>query len=249
VGTGFAECGGALLQSAIVLSGSQLDALVGSDIYVRISGFDGATGCGSLNVEVVSEVVSACSTTDPPANATHVTGASSTTLSWDAVTESVACSVTGTRISPPGPSPSLNTFGFEVTSAVVPHSVAGAGTTWSYRVRCACSVPPAPLELTPFSEPDTFLIPLLREVQIVRASLAPNPANSATVWSVNAQTETETSIVLVDLSGRVLWQKQVLLLKGANSIPLQFENLPSGLYFLNWKQDGREHSLDLELLN
>lgn len=248
-GIGFAECGGALLQSAIVLSGSQLDALIGADLYVRIAGFDGATGCGSLNVEVVSEVVSACSTTDAPVNATHVTGASSTTLSWDAVTESVACLVTGTRISPPGPSPSLKIFGFEVTSAIVPHSVAGAGNTWSYRVRCACSIPPGPLELTPFSEPDTFLVPSLREVRGVEASLAPNATNSNAVWSVNAQAETEISITLVDLSGRVLWQKQVLLLQGANSIPLQFENLPSGLYFLNWKQDGREYSLDLEFLN
>ena len=55
----------------------------------------------------------------------------------------------------------------------VPYAAAGAGTTWQWQVRCACSI--SPIDATPFSAPDTFSTPLLRTGSTDFASVYPNP--------------------------------------------------------------------------
>ena len=101
-----------------------------------------------------------CSTTSAPTNLVTTPLSNRFQLSWDPIPFSVACQVKGSRISPPGPNPTVNIVGAEPTSTLVPYAVAGAGTTWNWQVRCACSI--SPISATPFSTFGNFTVPTLR---------------------------------------------------------------------------------------
>jgi hypothetical protein len=222
------SCGGAGFQSAIILSDIALDALEGTTVWIRVAGYNGASGCGDLNI---SSSVATCDASAPPTNPTHTTGASAVTLSWDALPLSVACQVSGTRITPPGPSPSVNLFGAEPNTTNVPYAVAGAGTTWTYKVRCACST--SPVIATGFSVTDTFSVPLVRlnleDVQM----LYPNPADNVTFVSYVASADaSNVEFAVIDMMGRVLEVKAMDIVSGLNSVQFDVANLEEGAYFV-----------------
>jgi poly(3-hydroxybutyrate) depolymerase len=147
-----------------------------------------------------------CSTDLAPANPRHTYSSSSVTLEWDVINQSEACQISATRLSPPGPSPTLNLIGSEIVSRNVSYSLAGAGSEWEWKVRCACNL--SPVEATPFSVRDTFTVPLVRSgVLDVKQSLAfPNPARASVRVSAFGQYETVT---ITNLSGRVIYQGRV----------------------------------------
>jgi hypothetical protein len=184
----------------------------------------------------------ACTSANPPSNPTHVDGVSSVTLNWDPVANSVACQVRGTRITPAGPSPTLNLFGTEPSTTNVPYAAAGAGTTWSWQVRCACSI--SPIDATAFSASDTFNVPTLRVEQEMEAALFPNPASDQVMLGTGIAAERDTEIRIMDLTGRVV--DFVILPEDARNIQLDVSALENGMYFV---QVGDMEAIALEVMH
>ena len=188
------------------------------------------------------EGTAACISANPPANPTHIDGTTNVTLNWDPIANSVACQVRGTRVTPPGPSPSFNIFGTEPTSTVVPYAAAGAGTTWSWRVRCACSI--SPIDATVFSASDTFNVPTLRVEQEMEAALFPNPASDQIMLGTGIAAKRDTEIRIMDLAGRVV--DFVILPEDARNIQLDVSALENGMYFV---QVGDMEAIALEVMH
>ena len=126
-----------------------------------------------------------CDASTPPAGLNSNVTASTVQLSWNPISASVACQIAATRTVPPGPSPSVNLIGSEVSGSNVPIAVLGAGTTWEWRVRCACSIPPDPIVATGFSAANTFSTPSPK----VEDSELPLelPGEEVELWSTNGQ--------------------------------------------------------------
>ncbi|MFT7589625.1 MAG: hypothetical protein ACI959_001845 [Limisphaerales bacterium] len=173
--------------------------------------------------------VGACSTATPPLNPIHVDGIAGASLSWDAVAGTVACQVKGTRLVPPGPSPSVNILGAEPTTVNVPYAAAGAGTTWEWSVRCACST--SPVAATGFSATDTFVVPDAgRITDLVDATVYPNPADERTMVQLGQSFTHDMEIRITDLAGRVVdWVK---LPAEARNIELDVAHMENGVYFV-----------------
>ena len=180
----------------------------------------------------------ACSSATPPQNPGHTVGTSSITLNWDAVAGSVACQVRGTRLVPAGPSPSVNLFGSEPTTTNVPFGAAGAGTTWEWSVRCACTV--SPIDATDFSETDTFSVPSLRLAEVVELNVFPNPSTDVVNMTWNAGASAEATIELLDILGRVVSMNTVRVEAGANTASISVSELDNGVYFI--RMNGEEVS-------
>ena len=70
----------------------------------------------------------------------HSNGISHVNLNWDPVSGSVACQVQGTRLIPAGPTRAVVLTGCDVSTTSVPYALVGPGTTWEWKVRCACSI-------------------------------------------------------------------------------------------------------------
>ena len=175
--------------------------------YVTVT--DG--NCSVVSDSVVLSGPSACVTSTPPQNPTHTQLATRMQLDWDAVPQSVACQVQGTRISPAGPTGNQTVIGFEANSTQVPFTVLGAGTTWSWKVRCACTT--SPINATGFSATDTFSVPLIREAAPVpaRVRLYPNPVQERVRVRLLDFEEGPAFISITDLSGRVLHEEKVIV--------------------------------------
>ena len=179
-----------------------------------------------------------CSSATPPQNPGHVVGGSSVALSWDAVPGSVACQVRGTRLVPAGPSPTQNIFGMEPSSSNVPFGAAGAGTTWEWSVRCACST--SPIDATAFSETDTFSVPSLRMAEAIELNVFPNPSTDVVNMTWNADASADATIELLDILGRVVSMETVRVESGANTASISVSELENGVYFI--RMNGEEVS-------
>ena len=173
-----------------------------------------------------------CSTDVAPTNPTHTMGASSFTLTWDAVPQSVACQVKGTRIFPlPAASPSVNILGFEQTTTNVPFNAAGAGSTWSWTVRCACNT--SPVEATPFSVADTFTVPTPRVgLTLPVADMYPNPASHMLSMDWHANQEGPARLEVIDLLGRTAMLQNLEVQQGAQTVRLDVSGLEIGSYLI-----------------
>ncbi|MBI1194124.1 MAG: hypothetical protein GC205_13275 [Bacteroidetes bacterium] len=119
--------------------------------------FDGESTNAAAAIPYPIFVPATCSTALPPQNLQSTTGSSTITLFWDPVPNSVACQLKGTRIIPPGPSSSITLLGSELSFKTISHAVAGSGTTWDWKVRCACNL--SPLQVTGFSSTGSFSVP------------------------------------------------------------------------------------------
>lgn len=221
---GWIRCDAASNYSTVTVKGFAYEDVAG----VAIAAGDEGTG-------------TACSTAIPPQNPTHVDGTSAATLSWDPVSGSVACQVKGTRLVPPGPSPSINLFGAEPTTINVPYAAAGAGSTWEWSVRCACST--SPIASTGFSETDTFNVPGPGKMAAeVLAEAFPNPADGFTSIQLNEGLPHITEIRVMDLSGRVVDWLQ--LPAEVRNVQLDVAHLESGVYFV---QVGHMDAITIEV--
>lgn len=251
--SGFDVCG--IYNSAGIFNGSDVTGLASVLTYTTAAGFGGSNSlegalfsfdetnaqagqpctdalpiCYATTNTLVVDVAcaTACSSATPPTNNTSAVGSASTVLAWDAIPGSVACQIGANRIIPAGPSPTQNLIFPEPNGTIVPNAVLGSGSTWRYRVRCACSI--SPIDATTFSPWDTFSIPVLREVEPVELGLSfgPNPASD--VLNLNAQIGM-TAIRVLDATGRVRLESR---LEGWGVMQQQIDlsEMENGLYLL-----------------
>jgi hypothetical protein len=180
----------------------------------------------------IGESTATCSSTNAPGNPVSSVGATTVSLSWDPVPESLGCQVRGTQVSPPGPTGTQNVIGFEVSGTSVPFSALTAGTTWDWEVRCTCSLDP--VDATPFSVSGSFTVPVLREADLSTALNAwPNPADQQLNVRYEAAFSGTAVVRLTDMLGRTVLQTQTAVLAGPNTLSLNTAGLSSGHYILN----------------
>jgi len=169
-----------------------------------------------------------CSTTSPPTGLSSTLGTSAVTLNWNAIPASVACQL---KVGPTtGGSRTFNAIGTERSSFNIAYSGLVAGTTYTWRVRCACVLPPGPGDATAFSASSLFTVPTAREA-------APQPwsAGHASYLQgviqlpIQGEWPESLQVLLVDASGRTLLQQE---LSGSNLLQLDAGALSAGLYHL-----------------
>jgi plastocyanin len=185
---------------------------------------------GSITVE--GDPLPTCSTAEAPTGQSHTTLSNRVQLNWTPQTGAVACQVQGKQL-PSGPQPSVNVSGSVINTTNVPFSIAGSGTTWTWRVRCACSL--SPLEIGIFSPyGDTFSIPAARESRLLSRELSafPNPSSGLLGLRFEVEGQQELGLQVFDLSGRLRHQEQVAALPGSNARELALHGLETGLYFV-----------------
>ncbi len=250
VGTGASNCGlnplsggNSLRQSALVLSGSQLASLVGSTVWIRYSGFNGAAGFGDLVLEEVEAPVS-CNPAVLPSGQNHTVLATRIQLNWTPTPGAVACQVQGKRL-PIGPQPIRDITTPPFHEANVPFSSVGAGTTWTWRVRCACQV--SPIVATAFTAyGDTFSIPLSRQPDLLpeAAPAFPIPASSE-LWIplMPGEAGEDLTLQVYDLAGRLVHSQANTDAGYADVCRLDVSILPEGFFILELKKQMKHRTL------
>ncbi len=178
-----------------------------------------------------------CNSANIPTNQTHTNLATRVQLNWDPIPGAVACQVKGKRL-PSGPQPSVNVTTAPYNTTNVPYAVAGAGTTWTWQVRCACNV--SPIDASAFTAfGDTFSIPVAREMADLDAiTLFPNPATDQAILNFSSDSNKDMSIEVSDIMGRIVSTTPIAASEGLNSIVLNVSDLTAGIYFV--RIDGRQ---------
>ena len=228
-------------------SALQLSVNAGEGAYIRVSGVEGAVGQTTLTIE---EPGAACSTTTPPQNPTHVVETSRVRLEWDAVPQSVACQVKGTRITPPGTTGTQTVSGSAPSFTNVPFTALGAGTTWRYQVRCACII--SPVQSTAFSVFDTFFVPAAtREMAGPEyfVNLFPNPATHQVTLDLQGYKGETVFIRVLDLDGRELINRQLDIADNWMNQQMDVSMLAPGMYRLVVMRQGGQESVPLVIIN
>ncbi len=240
---------GPWVNSILAFGGADaLDNIIYSWDQINLQAGQPCTGslplCYATSTDLTVDIVCSftCSTATPPSNPIHTNSATRVTLSWDPIPGSVACQLGAQRLTPPGPSPTQNLIGAAPTTTNIPYSLLGAGTTWRYRVRCACSITPT-VDATGFSVWDTFSVPVAREMQELPEAVAASA--TLNIWPNPASTQltVETgfglsSLEIMDGLGRL---RQVIQPQawtdGVQTIAL--DNLEPGIYLLVARYEGR----------
>ena len=136
-------------------------------------------------------------------------------LSWDAIPLSVACRITGGPVS--GPSTTIDIIENEPSSYTIPLGALNAGTSYQWKVRCACDL--SPLIGGPYSPYSNFIIPPgieenqdLAQKNILSSDtelmIFPNPSVDGII---NIQTNKVISTLFVfDLLGKKVMEVQGL---------------------------------------
>ncbi|MBI1192922.1 MAG: hypothetical protein GC205_07085 [Bacteroidetes bacterium] len=175
--------------------------------------------------------VAPCNQGIPPINLSSQLLATRVKLDWDPVNNTTACQIKGTRIAPPGPTGTQNLFGPEPSTTLVPYALLGAGTTWDWRVRCACNT--SPVNGTPFSAFASFTVPVLRQESLFpNLVVYPNPAADYLVLSGRPDHREIILTRLVDLMGKSVLTTSWL--DAGPNVPLcmDISGVAPGLYLL-----------------
>jgi hypothetical protein len=210
---------------------------------VTIKGFAYEDQAG-VPIAAGDEGSTVCSSASPPSNQAHVNEATRVRLSWDPQPGAVACQVNGQRL-PTGPSPSVNILSGDIGTTNVPYAAAGAGTMWTWRVRCACSI--SPLDVSAFTAyGDTFSVPVARQADapVVDLTAYPNPATDRVLLGLGDAVSRETQVRVLDLTGNVVDFMQVPA--DARNMELDVAALPNGVYFV---QVGDLKPVSLEVIH
>ncbi|MBI1193533.1 MAG: T9SS type A sorting domain-containing protein [Bacteroidetes bacterium] len=173
-----------------------------------------------------------CSTAAAPTGQSNTVLSNRVRLNWTPQAGAVGCQVQGKQV-PTGPQPSINVLGATINTTDVPFAAAGAGTTWTWRVCCACST--SPLLLSPFTAfGDTFSIPVAREASMlpVALQLYPNPASEQINVSFQSIEAGETQLSVYNLSGNLMESRVLPVSPGQNVQTLAVADYPTGIYFL-----------------
>ncbi len=81
-----------------------------------------------------------------------------------------------------------------------------------------------------------------RGLEIV--SLLPNPVNSNAIVNVSSATASKMQFIVTDVAGRQLQTRSVSLIAGSNQVPMNFDNLASGVYYLTGaSEDGEKKTI------
>ncbi len=185
---------------------------------------------------LTTEDAPACDPSILPTNQAHTVLASAVRLTWTPTPLAVACQVQGKRL-PTGPQPTQNVTGAVINQTNVPFSVAGAGTTWTWRVRCACQVTPTIIAsgFSPYG--DTFSVPAAREGEMLDLTLFPSPADNMLMVAYTAEGG-EVSTVIVDMMGREVMSRTETMAAGVNNFQFDVTSLENGNYFLRIEENG-----------
>ena len=175
-----------------------------------------------------------CSTDEVPTGQSHTVLGTVVRLDWVPQPGVVACQVEGQRL-PTGPSPNKNIVSAPYNTLVIPRALAGAGTTWTWRVRCACSIDP--LNASAYSEfGDTFFIPAERQLADLRTlAVYPNPVSSQLnlTWQTAPEAASaETTVEIMDLMGPLVQALRVQEQTGFNSLTVDVQGWEPGLYVI-----------------
>ena len=202
---------------------------VGQSVRIRVTGSIGFTG-SSFNSDIALDEISfgelGCSIGGAPTNLQVSNLPDAVELSWDTVAGATICQVQGEQILPLGDHDKRNLFAPpNPESFEVPLSYLGAGTTWRWHVRCACSV--LPEISTPWSVEDTFNTPVLREMEYLQSELLVQSMNDGQLSILKAD-DRPAKLELYDLNGRL----QFAVSMNTQHMQLSIADLPSGLYFL-----------------
>ena len=76
-------------------------------------------------------------------------------------------------------------------------------------------------------------------------SLYPNPSSGNSALSISLERSASITVQVVDAKGSMVWQKQVLLPAGSNTLPLNMTGYPDGVYTINVHYNGERKSLKL----
>ncbi len=186
----------------------------------------------SGNAHVFSGRGLVCSAAFPPDNQQHSYLSNRVLLNWDPQPGAQACQIQGKRL-PTGPQPSLNVLSAPYNSATVPYALAGAGTSWTWRVRCACSL--SPLVVSDFSAySDTFSIPLIRESSTSLSGIEfhPNPAQDEIFVYMNSTDHTIENVMLWNVLGNLKLTRSIAPHERNGVITLDVSHLKEGVYFV-----------------
>jgi hypothetical protein len=164
-----------------------------------------------------------CDVSGTPENLLSTIGVSDISLSWDPVRASVACQINANRITPLVFPFSASLFGDELSGTSFIFAAVGPGTSWSWRVRCACEL--SPLSVTEFSEEDIFVVPALREANF-EAQITPNPASLFATISWQGEL---SQMTVTDLMGKVIYEQFEL---GGNTHLIDLTVWVAGIYFV-----------------
>ena len=73
----------------------------------------------------------------------------------------------------------------------------------------------------------------------------PNPTNESTCLNFTSRRTFESTILLINMLGAVVLEKQVSVTEGGNKIDMDVKNLPAGVYFANIKNGNNSISKKL----
>ncbi len=182
-----------------------------------------------------------CTTSDRPGDQMHrFTASGELVLHWRSTRNAEACQIqaqtldgilSGKRV----------VLAPDQASVTLPLAAFPAGSSWTWRTACACSI--SPLERTAWSGyKDTFHIPAARAMQTgpleatpVALQISPNPASTSLRVSFEG-TRVGAEAVVLDLQGRI---QHVFALpgeidrKGSGTFDLDVSSWPEGIYFLH----------------
>jgi hypothetical protein len=106
-------------------------------------------------------------------------------------------------------------------------------TTYEFQLRTKCNSNPD--EFSPYSAVFTFVTPAQRieEIEALRTLIYPNPTNNNINVVINTVSETQTTIRITDLLGRVLLNETEELLSGNNTITYNISEYAAGVYLVH----------------
>jgi hypothetical protein len=195
----------------------------------------GGFGCEDLLITIADlptcAGAAACDASNAPTGLSSTVNASNVSLNWSPIPNSIACEVQGGPVG--GGTGKLRVFGSSLAGTTVPGG-ALSSATYEWRVRCACSVPPAPIDATPLSAPDTFVWPAPRmgEVELGKA-IFPNPATDMVVFMYDAEVSEEVQLRIVDGLGRTVLANVFNVEAGSTPLSLDISDLPNGTYYVS----------------
>lgn len=186
----------------------------------------------------------------------QVSGLSSTVqgsgvlLQWDPIVGSIGCQVQGGPIG--GGNASITVNQPEASQVFVGNNSLQAGEDYQWRVRCGCSA--NPLVAGPWSPYDQFSIGGAKDNRSAAGAtksefkIAPNPTNGFTQLFFTSKESSSAVISLFDISGKLVLQQNVALIKGANNIQLDLTGQEAGLYLLTtqWGNEAVQSKLIIQ---
>ncbi|MCS6906073.1 MAG: fibronectin type III domain-containing protein, partial [Bacteroidia bacterium] len=162
----------------------------------------------------------------------------SAVISW--ITSSATCYILSWGLEGTDPS--------EWQQVLVPHpgnsfTISGLlpGRRYVARLRTNCTLCSFTIgDISSWSSPITFTTPANRveysNSMISSIRIYPNPTQSTSNLSFTASNYATATIYLVDVTGRLLLEKSILVQEGYNEIELDLSALPTGIYWIRLQQ-------------